>query len=494
MMTTKEEFLENVNFRRYPKFKFQDIHEGNPARDTTAIVLTCSNNIEVCKYKSGEWYRAIPESNTPFVKGAIKYWIPGDTRIGVWRENRADNKPSRNHSVLIKTEHGGIAEGEWKGDGSWLQYRWSAKLEDCKVLAWTELDNIEAVPVASNTENENPGSSKFDVGAWVVQKSSNVVGQVEDIDFIYRKKTGDFSARYYIRDLDDHVITELAESDLKLWSIKEDAKDSDVLAYPDGSIVIFKTLHSGEDEGVFTAYVLYVDNHIELENTCAVANVHPATKEKREFLFTKLSEAGYSWDSKKKNLVNSSNPSREDIISFADYYSHHVWNDLMEKRRKLPNYTIGCNDVSDIVLNAIIDAFDHFTAITKFKVGDWCFNTVRKFTFCIAKVDYVNYHIIITPSGHKVEIPHKELESNSKFWDINDAKDGDLLGYSDADVLVQFKSLVPGTKAFESHGCLSHGLFCPGPDTYVIEGAHPVTKEQYSEYIEKRNEAGYGKI
>lgn len=44
-------------------------------------------------------------------------------------------------------------------------------------------------------------------------------------------------------------------------------------------------------------------------------------------------------------------------IDFADAYSKGVWGKLMSKFKNTKGYRIGCNDVSDIVLNAILDAF-----------------------------------------------------------------------------------------------------------------------------------------
>ena len=51
-----------------------------------------------------------------------------------------------------------------------------------------------------------------------------------------------------------------------------------------------------------------------------------------------------------------STPSKSEI-DFADTYSKGVWEKLMSKFKNTKEYRIGCNDVSDIVLNAILDAF-----------------------------------------------------------------------------------------------------------------------------------------
>lgn len=50
------------------------------------------------------------------------------------------------------------------------------------------------------------------------------------------------------------------------------------------------------------AHVLWVDGHIELNNSCVVYNVHPASKEQRDLLFQKMRESGYEWDFENKKL------------------------------------------------------------------------------------------------------------------------------------------------------------------------------------------------
>ena len=58
-----------------------------------------------------------------------------------WEKNTADNKPTLNHSVLMKNIHG-VAEGEWNGK-EWIQYRWSSNIKDSDVLYWMNLCELE---------------------------------------------------------------------------------------------------------------------------------------------------------------------------------------------------------------------------------------------------------------------------------------------------------------------------------------------------------------
>ena len=85
-----------------------------------------------------------------------------------------------------------------------------------------------------------------------------------------------------------------------LWTI-QDAKNGDVLAYNDGSLTIFRYRLSGLDAGLYMSYVLLTDK-IEFKQTCAISNVHPATKEQSDLLFQKMKETGYEWDFEKKEL------------------------------------------------------------------------------------------------------------------------------------------------------------------------------------------------
>lgn len=70
------------------------------------------------------------------------YWLEKQSDgSNKWNRNTDSNKPTINHSVLMKTTHG-IAEGEWQG-GQWLQYRWSAYLKDDEILYWIEPHDLE---------------------------------------------------------------------------------------------------------------------------------------------------------------------------------------------------------------------------------------------------------------------------------------------------------------------------------------------------------------
>lgn len=61
-----------------------------------------------------------------------------------------------------------------------------------------------------------------------------------------------------------------------------------------------------------------------------------------------------------KNIPLSSFTDNKDVNEFADKYSYKIWLELMNNFKTIEGYKIGANDVSDIVLNAIISTYNFF--------------------------------------------------------------------------------------------------------------------------------------
>lgn len=61
-------------------------------------------------------------------------------RDSIWMDPEVDSPEGKQGSMLIKRKDGSIAEAEYLGDGKWLQYRWSAVVDD--VEAWAYLDDV----------------------------------------------------------------------------------------------------------------------------------------------------------------------------------------------------------------------------------------------------------------------------------------------------------------------------------------------------------------
>lgn len=135
----------------------------------------------------------------------------------------------------------------------------------------------------------------FREGDWVIDKQgivhqiANVIENVTNHTYAY-----DIVGGGYFNDNTEGV---------RLWTI-QDAKDGDVLAFDNDTIVIFKDLYNSTtfhsychiEDGVFD---VSEDN---LPDWWEGKGFYPATKEQRDLLFTKMKEAGYEWDSEKKEL------------------------------------------------------------------------------------------------------------------------------------------------------------------------------------------------
>lgn len=65
-----------------------------------------------------------------------------------WHDVKNERPPVRKN-VLIYTNNGDIAEGEYLGDGLWTQYRWSATLKG-NVKKWGYLSDLSRVGTEKN--------------------------------------------------------------------------------------------------------------------------------------------------------------------------------------------------------------------------------------------------------------------------------------------------------------------------------------------------------
>ena len=141
--------------------------------------------------------------------------------------------------------------------------------------------------------------TKFKVDDWIAyneNKSSitptQIINITEDNKYIV---SGNWS--YDFRTL---------EADWHLWTI-DDAKDGDVLANDAGCIFINAGFEK-DDKVTFDSYCyVSVQGDFYEEDHCTgswlyASHVKPATKEQRDLLFKKMKEAGYGWDSDKKEL------------------------------------------------------------------------------------------------------------------------------------------------------------------------------------------------
>ena len=136
--------------------------------------------------------------------------------------------------------------------------------------------------------------SKFHEGDWVVQDHTILkIKSVRSPHYCFETVGG------YV---DNMLISEI-DSQFHLWSV-EDAKDGDVLAFDDDTIVIFKNLYNKTsfhsychiDEGIFET------SKDDNPDWWDAAGFYPATKEQRNLLYLKMAEAGYEWAEENKKV------------------------------------------------------------------------------------------------------------------------------------------------------------------------------------------------
>lgn len=141
--------------------------------------------------------------------------------------------------------------------------------------------------------------SKFKVGDWILIDNPC---QIESID-----NNGNYIIRYCDAEETHLLSRNFCDSHFHLWGI-QDAKDGDILVIESGRrnnecLFIFKDIACREvlehcyyrtNDSIFSptgSFIGYLNNIY-----------HPATKKQRDLLFQKIKEAGYEWDSEKKEL------------------------------------------------------------------------------------------------------------------------------------------------------------------------------------------------
>ncbi len=150
---------------------------------------------------------------------------------------------------------------------------------------------------------DDKAESKFKVGDWIVDN--------EDDEFFKVTKVRENT--YCIASIDGEefdIQKDIVEDDYHILSI-DDTKDGDVLACESGWTCIFKALIN---DYTFSSYCFMDADKLVCEtgSECHTLDkafvdayngeIHPATKEQRDKLKKAILNAGYKWDSEKKEL------------------------------------------------------------------------------------------------------------------------------------------------------------------------------------------------
>lgn len=142
---------------------------------------------------------------------------------------------------------------------------------------------------------------KFKIGDWIVFNGLTLFVN-EIVQGYYRTISKGGIPNSYDWNIDNIA---------RLWTI-EDIKEGDVISYKD-EILLYK--HDIKDYskqkisfGGFAYYCCYDGKRFIVNGLYSLIeqdkiDIHPATKEQREFLFTKIKEAGYMWNENKKELI-----------------------------------------------------------------------------------------------------------------------------------------------------------------------------------------------
>ena len=178
-----------------------------------------------------------------------------------------------------------------------------------------KLYNSSILSNSSNTgKNEQKPADKiepkFKVGDWIITPENKVlqITSIEGTSYRFNNESHYWEFCY-------------CDEQCHLWTI-QDAIDGDVLALSwleDKNlwekIIIFKKYHSEGVKGICSmpcvegygntfknGKMAFTDEEVPYYSKTWTWNLHPATKEQRDLLFQKIKEAGYEWDSEKKEL------------------------------------------------------------------------------------------------------------------------------------------------------------------------------------------------
>lgn len=163
---------------------------------------------------------------------------------------------------------------------------------------------IEAIKLNHTVDNNEMVESNFKVGDWVVRTNGDSFcngskfAQIQSIELDGEMCYLDTGRWLY-------------PSEIRPWTIN-DAQDGDVLSYKD-EISLYKhdIKNCTKEEttfGGFTYYGCYDGKRFITSCLYSLTeqdkmDIHPATKEQRNLFFQKMKEAGYEWDSKKKEPI-----------------------------------------------------------------------------------------------------------------------------------------------------------------------------------------------
>jgi len=223
-------------------------------------------------------------------------------------------------------------------------------------IAWLEKQGEKPIGIRSrhatgklaeiikNIESSDKVEPKFHEGDWITNGATNPA-QISSI------KDG----MYFTHDDTIGGDVESIDKEYHLWTI-QDAKDGDVLAFNNDTIIIFKDLYNSStfhsychiEDGVFNI------SENDMPDWWEGEGFKPATKEQREILFQKMHEAGYEWDTEKKEPKKIEQKPTKNIVEIWKDMRVEVYQQASGNRHE-PNYSddttkmFSLNDIDEII-------------------------------------------------------------------------------------------------------------------------------------------------
>jgi hypothetical protein len=181
--------------------------------------------------------------------------------------------------------------------------------------------------------------SKFEVGDWVVNNNGE-----PQLFQVTERSWPDSKIKRAEDNLESFINTATLDKRYHLWTIS-DARDGDVLVcigkhgQEIGVIKEYVGKYGGCDKCFETYCFVDWDGIFRTGEYMGSKEIHPATKEQRDYLFQKMKEAGYEWDAKKKELkkIGNKNPMLSDFFKYeyergkADAQKSTEWSKEDEK-------------------------------------------------------------------------------------------------------------------------------------------------------------------
>ena len=144
-----------------------------------------------------------------------------------------------------------------------------------------------------NSSNTGKNEQKFKVGDWIITPTNKVlrITSIEGISYRFNNESHYWPICY-------------CDEECRLWTI-EDAKDGDVLACNE-EILLFKAYSVQGRISLYCWYNGQTNNFHDKEVIDTLLTkrneICPATQKQCDLLFQKIKEAGYKWDTEKKEL------------------------------------------------------------------------------------------------------------------------------------------------------------------------------------------------